>query len=329
MPTNNYFIDGEEIKILPDTEFKFLLSKYNIVMPNILNIYEHKILIEVSPNNAILINNSYPDTILKNYNNILKNILIVDNKYYMYEKQIKDNVKLIRCFGNNNIYYIKDIEKREFDILSLIKNLNLKFTIKIISLEENFVITEEGEKIDWNEDFLKKDKKTQYKYIVNMFDAIRELNYNMIYHCDIKRDNFVKVGDIFKIIDFGYSTTDLGKSSVRGSAGYMSPDALYGQTKVYRDFWSFAALLVFIYTGKSYFEQIELVKEGKLYEQVKDYYNRGAKVFNFSLGYKSDDNVKHAVDKVLNIWDDNNPEIFKELHQMTVKMKEYIFFDYN
>lgn len=330
MPSD-YFYDGFKISDFTNKDLNKILSKYNVITPIKLNNYENRLFSIFDSNNIVLTNIFSEEDIENEYKRIKNFVSKYGDKYYFITNKIKDTVKEIKDFHTKINYIVKTIKEEEYNILFDIKDLKLKYVIDIIELGKDFVIMEKGEKIKWKEDFLNEPRGKQYNYILNMFEAVKELNYNGIYHCDIKKDNFVKVENVFKLIDFDYSTMKLGKTNIRGTSKYISPDGIFGEVKKYRDFWSFTALLVYVYTGKSYFEQIHQFLSENHKEQLKqlrEYYLAPLNEVDFSLGNIYDDTpmlkLRDAIKTVLNIQDDSNPLIYESLNDAMIEMKLYV-----
>lgn len=120
------------------------------------------------------------------------------------------------------------------------------------------------EKADYSlEDELKKGKLSEEKVKQLVLDIANGLNYLhsqnlVIVHRDLKPGNILKVGDKWKISDFGLVRSLLGTatqtSTVSGTIAYAPPEAYDGKISSAWDIWSLGVVTYESLTGKLPFE---------------------------------------------------------------------------
>lgn len=109
-----------------------------------------------------------------------------------------------------------------------------------------------------------------------MLQAVMAVHAAKIVHCDLKPANFLLVGGVLKLIDFGISkaimndTTNIVRENQVGTVNYMSPEALQesssgserGRIKIGRasDVWSLGCILYEMVYGKPPFAQFSLIQ---------------------------------------------------------------------
>lgn len=140
------------------------------------------------------------------------------------------------------------------------------------------------------EDELKNDKLSEEKVKELVLDITNGLDYlhrqkPIIVHRDLKPGNILRVGDKWKISDFGLVRSLQGTATqtttIMGSMGYAPPEAYEGKISPAWDIWSLGILIIEILTGKLPFETNDLehirklVINGKiLIPQLKYPFNR-------------------------------------------------------
>ena len=126
---------------------------------------------------------------------------------------------------------------------------------------------------------LKKDRTSSaLNYIIQICKALVSAHERGIAHQDIKPENImVDANHQIKVLDFGIASFDRknihGVEGVSGTPGYMSPEQAKGEiATTATDIYSFALLIIEIYTGKrtfdpalTTFELIEKAKTGETY----------------------------------------------------------------
>jgi len=110
----------------------------------------------------------------------------------------------------------------------------------------------------------------EVKQLINeVASALVYLHDKKITHRDLKPGNILKVGDKWKLSDFGL-VRKLQKSSVTmtstllGSAGYAPPEAYDGQISTSWDIWSLGVIIVEAFTGELPFKAdtpLKLIKQ--------------------------------------------------------------------
>lgn len=120
------------------------------------------------------------------------------------------------------------------------------------------------EKADYSlEDELKKGKLSEEKVKQLVLDIANGLNYLhsqnlVIVHRDLKPGNILKVGDKWKISDFGLVRSLLGTatqtSTISGTIAYAPPEAYDGKISPAWDIWSLGVVIYESLTGKLPFE---------------------------------------------------------------------------
>ncbi|MGI0483319.1 choice-of-anchor C family protein [Geminocystis sp. CENA526] len=120
------------------------------------------------------------------------------------------------------------------------------------------------EKADYSlEDELKKGKLSEEKVKQLVLDIANGLDYlhsqqPVIVHRDLKPGNILRVGDKWKISDFGLvrslKNTATQTTTIMGSMGYAPSEAYEGTISTAWDIWSLGILIIEILTGKLPFE---------------------------------------------------------------------------
>ncbi|WP_017295297.1 choice-of-anchor C family protein [Geminocystis herdmanii] len=113
------------------------------------------------------------------------------------------------------------------------------------------------------EDELKKGKLSEENVKELVLDITNGLDYlhrqkPIIVHRDLKPGNILRVGDKWKISDFGLVRSLQGTASqtttMMGSMGYAPPEAYEGKISPAWDIWSLGILIIEILTGKLPFD---------------------------------------------------------------------------
>lgn len=209
--------------------------------------------------------------------------------------------KVFRVLSSDNqIYALKKVNLRNLEESTLagyINEINLLLTfrdndhiINLVDYEINnnhgnlYMVMEYGE-TDLGK-LLKKnisrnDKHLNANFIRfvwhQMLLAVQTVHAQKIVHCDLKPANFLLVGGMLKLIDFGISkaimndTTNIVRENQVGTVNYMSPEALHesssttsekGRIKIGRpsDVWSLGCILYEMVYGKPPFAQFSLIQ---------------------------------------------------------------------
>lgn len=129
-------------------------------------------------------------------------------------------------------------------------------------------------------DALKRSARPNINFIrfmwEQMLQAVQTVHAAKIVHCDLKPANFLLVGGVLKLIDFGISkaimndTTNIVRENQVGTVNYMSPEALQessaaehrGRIKIGRasDVWSLGCILYEMVYGKPPFAKYTLIQ---------------------------------------------------------------------
>lgn len=123
--------------------------------------------------------------------------------------------------------------------------------------------------------------QTKKSYLLQIIDGLKHLHGLNIYHCDLKPENIVIVGETAKIVDFGCSIHSLEnlvsfkKKCINSTPGYGAPETIAfgspGSQVLLEavDVWALGCLIYFVFSGITPFAQNTPYETLKCVQSVK------------------------------------------------------------
>lgn len=187
----------------------------------------------------------------------------------------KDHKMIVAIKAINKKKYGKkiNIEKilNEVDVLMMLNHPNIiSFFDFFEDKKKYYIITEYSKNGDLYDIMAKKrqfSEKEAAKIIFQIAQGVKKCHDNNIIHCDIKTENIVKIGDKYKLIDFGFSTkcnkNEITKNSLVGTIEYIPPESFYGSYSLSNDIWAIGVLIYELITMETPFfdEEDQIMKD--------------------------------------------------------------------
>lgn len=171
------------------------------------------------------------NVILKKEYEIIKKIS-TNEHFVIYTIKDRDNNEFIlkTTFNNDNF----GIESLKNEVLALSRLAKYSFIAKVIDytfdLNYNYIILEKIKGYDLYE-YKEADLISKIIILLNLTQAVKQINDKNIVHCDLKLDNIlVDINGRIKIIDFGIAQID-GNTKFKkyGTYNYCSLEKLSGK----------------------------------------------------------------------------------------------------
>ena len=233
---------------------------------------------------------------------------IIQKKGYKIIEQIDNNknfIIYILADYYNNKYILKasadndtySIETLKNEILSLTRLKGYNFVPKIkdynFDIKNNFIILEKIDGYDLTK-YINANLTSKVIILLNLTNAIKEINKVNIVHCDLKLTNvLIDINGNIKVLDFGIAQIDdSNKFKKYGTINYCSPEKILNQDiDFHEDMYAIGIILYKLLGGTMSTENknaILLIKyPQKTIEDTLNFIIRKCTANNIKLRYSS------------------------------------------